>query len=158
MRRHPLRWILFLGFVAVCLIFQAVFGAPYKQTATTTTTPTCATSKEVYAYNLINRARVNHGLRKYGWWTCYQIKWARQHSRNMASKGYLYHTRPPLPSNWLAWGQNVGEGPSVYAVHHAFMQSSPHRANILDPDFKRVAPGIVTVNGLVWVTEDFIEP
>lgn len=149
-------WLL-AAIVALSLLFQTIFGsAPYKDAAVIT--PSCVNWREVREFNLINQARVNHGLHKYGWWTCYQIRWARNHSRDMAAKGYLYHQISPLPSYWRAWGQNVGEGPTVDAIHRAFMASAPHRDNILDRDFRRVAVGIVKVNGTVWITEDFIDP
>jgi peptidoglycan hydrolase-like protein with peptidoglycan-binding domain len=55
-------------------------------------------------------------------------------------------------------GENVGYGPDALTVHAAFMNSAPHRANILDRDYTEVGIGAVTVNGRVWVAEVFRRP
>ena len=46
-------------------------------------------------------------------------------------------------------------GYSVLDLHHAFMASAPHRANILDRRMEQVGVGFVSVNGQLWVTEVF---
>jgi hypothetical protein len=86
---------------------------------------------------------------------------ARQHSQDMASQQRLYHN-PNLTTqvqNWQSVGENVGYGPSVDAIHNAFMNSTEHRDNILDPSYTQVGVGTVTdSNGVIWVTEDFRQP
>ena len=82
---------------------------------------------------------------------------ARGHSNTMASKQSLYHN-PSLTSevsNWRAVGENVGDGPDVNSLHEAFMNSPPHRKNILRRSFKRVGVGVVTADGRIWVTVVF---
>lgn len=53
------------------------------------------------------------------------------------------------PKNWRKLGENVGRGGSITAVHNAYMNSSGHRANILDRSFTQVGTGAVwgTCNG-----------
>lgn len=85
---------------------------------------------------------------------------ARVHSGAMASRGHLYHN-PSLTtdvSNWTRLTENIGVGPSVPSVHDAFMNSSGHRANILDPRVTEVGVGVETRDGRVWVTQVFRHP
>src|SRR4051794_3941499 len=86
---------------------------------------------------------------------------ARSQSAAMASRQSLYHN-PSLTTavhSWQAVGENVGEGPTVSAIHTAFMNSPEHRANILDHDFTQVGVGVsVDKNGIIWVTVDFRKP
>jgi uncharacterized protein YkwD len=113
----------------------------------------------------INRARSAHGIRRlivvagttdvaHGW------------SCHLASLRSLAHN-PSLSSqlashgsyNWTTYGENVGMLPTTNgadALFRAYMHSAPHRANILDPDFRYV--GIFTKRTAVfrWNTLDFV--
>jgi len=85
---------------------------------------------------------------------------ARAHAGKMAAKQELYHN-PSLASavkNWTVVGENVGYGPDISTLHTAFMNSSAHRANILDSRFTQVGVGVVVVGGTMWVTEVFRRP
>jgi hypothetical protein len=85
---------------------------------------------------------------------------ARTHSKRMADQDHLHHN-PNLGSDVTGWrkvGENVGRGPSVGAIHNAFMNSSGHKRNILDPDWIEVGVGVVIRDGQVWVTEIFRVP
>ncbi|MDQ3990911.1 MAG: CAP domain-containing protein, partial [Actinomycetota bacterium] len=60
---------------------------------------------------------------------------ARRHSRKMADDGRLSH-RNPLSAGldgmkWSSLAENVGYGSTVSVVFRAFMDSRPHRRNIL---------------------------
>lgn len=85
---------------------------------------------------------------------------ARRHSARMADQNDLHHN-PNLASDvsgWQSVGENVGRGPRVQPIHDAFMDSSGHRANILDADWTEVGVGVEIRDGVVWVTEVFREP
>ena len=85
---------------------------------------------------------------------------ARRHSARMASSGNLHHN-PNLGSdvgNWQKVGENVGVGPSVSAIHRAFMDSASHRANILGSDWVQVGVGVEVRGDTIWVTEVFRLP
>ncbi len=86
---------------------------------------------------------------------------AGQHAQSMARSGILAHT-PSLGSGvccWLKIGENVGEGPSVGALHAAFMASIEHRDNILDRSFTQMGVGYaVDAHGTLWVSELFRDP
>lgn len=85
---------------------------------------------------------------------------ARRHSMAMARNGELFHT-----ANvdvyldgvvWHTWGENVGYTPGdVDGLEQAFMDSPPHRGNILNREFRQVAIGTVRVDGTLWVTVFF---
>jgi uncharacterized protein YkwD len=77
----------------------------------------------------------------------------------MANKGSIFHTADPAGRyldgvNWSTWGENVGvTGGTIGDLQQAFMDSPPHRANILNKEFHRVALGTYRdADGLLWVT------
>jgi hypothetical protein len=83
---------------------------------------------------------------------------AAAHAQSMARSGILAHT-PSLGSGVCCWskiGENVGEGPSVGALHAAFMASTEHRNNILDRAYNQMGVGYATdAHGTLWVSELF---
>ncbi|MGH2673129.1 MAG: CAP domain-containing protein [Actinomycetota bacterium] len=86
-------------------------------------------------------------------------RYATRHSRQMADVGYLFHT-PDLASkldgrNWSIGGENVGLASSLRAVLGNFMDSTPHRRNILRRGFDYAAVGVVKADGSLWVTTIF---
>jgi uncharacterized protein YkwD len=57
---------------------------------------------------------------------------AYRHSVAMARKGQRWHNDiSSATDHWVWLGQNVGVGSSVEGLPRAFMDSPPHRANIL---------------------------
>lgn len=85
---------------------------------------------------------------------------ARSWSAHMAAAGAISHN-PNLTTqvqNWRAVGENVGVGPDEPTIQQAFMNSAPHRANILDHDYTQFGVGVVVSGGRVWVTVDFRQP
>jgi uncharacterized protein YkwD len=113
----------------------------------------------------INRARAAYGIRKliavagttdvaHGW------------SCRLASLRYLEHN-PNLGSqleshgsyNWTAYGENIGMESSsagAGALFRAYMASPPHRANILDPDYKYIGVYTKRTSAFRWNTLDFV--
>jgi uncharacterized protein YkwD len=85
-------------------------------------------------------------------------RYARRHSLEMASKGYLYHSEADTLVRVLSrydfaiGGENVGVGTTVDGLQDAFMASPPHRENILRTAFDHVAIGMARVDGHLWVT------
>lgn len=83
-------------------------------------------------------------------------RYAKHHSRQMATKGYLFHTAD-LNSrlkglDWSIGGENVGVGSTLDGLESAFMRSPPHRRNILRTGFDHAAVGVIRSNGSYWVT------
>jgi uncharacterized protein YkwD len=85
---------------------------------------------------------------------------ARRHSLAMSRSGTLFHTSNVdvylHGMTWHIWGENVGYTPQdVASIQQAFMDSPPHRENILNRAFTHVAIGSVRVDGTLWVTVFF---
>jgi uncharacterized protein YkwD len=76
---------------------------------------------------------------------------ARRHSRDMLRRGYFGHLSPegvaPFERmtaagvHYTAAGENLALAPTVEIAHAGLMQSPGHRANILQPRFRRVGIG-----------------
>jgi uncharacterized protein YkwD len=83
---------------------------------------------------------------------------AREHSLEMAARGSLFHSTLSLVRQKLGGlvfailGENVGVGRNVPVVHEAFMNSPPHRENVLRSVFDFIGVGVVRSGGLTWVT------
>jgi uncharacterized protein YkwD len=86
-------------------------------------------------------------------------RYAKRHSRDMAEAGYLFHTDDLAAKlkglDWTVGGENVGVGTTLDGLEQAFMDSSPHRKNILRPTYDHTAIGIVRSDGKFWVTVIF---
>jgi uncharacterized protein YkwD len=106
----------------------------------------------------INDARENRGLRPLKLRLGLSDK-AASHSRKMARRGYLFHTSDfSTFCCWRSIGENVGYGYSVKSMHRMFMNSTPHRANILDRRWRAVGVGTKVVGNTIWVTVVFRQP
>jgi uncharacterized protein YkwD len=93
---------------------------------------------------------------------------ARLHSRDMATKGFIGHGSSggvsfthrlgTAVSGGTFVGENVTLARSVEQAHSAFVASSPHLRNILEPRFRRVGIGVAGAGDLgLFVTQDFAE-
>ncbi|MET9596157.1 CAP domain-containing protein [Streptomyces sp. NPDC006459] len=94
---------------------------------------------------------------------------ARGYSDTMARSGVMSHTGPDgstmttrVEAAGYAWsrlGENIARGQSdADAVMKAWMNSSGHRANILNCDFKEIGIGFHKGDGGPWWTQNFGAP
>jgi uncharacterized protein YkwD len=85
---------------------------------------------------------------------------AERHSIQMARKGYIYHSSCLSCHfsgyNWSVGGENVGVGASAQSLHRAFMDSPPHRRNVLYRAYRYVGIGAVWSKGRLWITVLFM--
>lgn len=85
---------------------------------------------------------------------------ARRWSGKMAANQQLAHNpnlSKEVTQDWEKLAENVGYGPDVPTIHDAFMNSSAHRTNILDPAVTHLGVGVaVDGSGQVWVTQVFM--
>ena len=51
--------------------------------------------------------------------------------------------------------ENVAEGPSAESIHRQWMNSPPHRANLLDAQLDSVGIAVAERNGVLFAVEDF---
>ena len=104
---------------------------------------------------MINRTRVAHGLHRVDAQR-FLTRSARRHSRDMAKKGYIFHTVSLATDlrrvSWTIAGENVGAGHDTRTLFRAFMRSAPHRHNILRSSFHHVGVGLVRADGFLWAT------
>ena len=127
---------------------------PPAQVADTETTR----APELRLLDLTNQVRQNNSLGDLKF-DAAVARYATKHSRQMAMRQSIFHT-PDLSAalrrvNWSIAGENVGVGFDVEGVQQAFMDSPPHRQNILRNTFDHVAVGVYDDGQFVWVTVIF---
>jgi uncharacterized protein YkwD len=125
-------------------------------------------AKEERTLRLHNRERTSRGLRA----LCVHPKLteaARAHSRSMIKKDYFGHGSVGRRLKrhgykWRVYGENIAGGTGRYAspgnTFRRWMNSSGHRANILDRRFREIGIGTATGNykghrGYTMYTVDF---
>ena len=133
------------------------------QVLTVPTTDSSVTSFEDEVVRLVNVERRKNGLPelKYNWELS---RVARYKSEDMRDKGYFAHNSPTYGTpfqmmksfgiSYRTAGENIAKGQaSPEAVVKAWMNSSGHRANILNPSFTEI--GVGYASGNYW-TQMFI--
>ena len=121
-------------------------------------------SYEKEVVRLVNEIRVKHGLKELTYdWELSRV--ARYKSQDMKDNRYFSHTSPVYGSpfqmirnfgiSYRSAGENIAKGYATpAAVVNGWMNSSGHRANILNASFTRIGVGYVA-NGNYW-TQMFI--
>lgn len=119
---------------------------------------------EAEVVRLVNEIRKENGLQPLtANWELARV--ARYKSQDMKDKGYFSHTSPTYGSpyqmirafglSFRAAGENIAKGYSTpQAVVNGWMNSSGHRANILNASYKQIGVGYVA-QGNYW-TQMFI--
>jgi len=123
------------------------------------------TSEERQLVELINQERVARGKKPL------QVdselsKWARIKSQDMVDNNYFAHESPTYGNastmlrnagiSFRYAGENLGKTSSVANAHNGFMNSSVHRATLLNSNFTHVGIGIVYKGSTMYVTELFV--
>lgn len=107
--------------------------------------------------DLTNRDRAAHDLEPLKL-NRHVSRHAQRHTRQMVNAGTIFHSTPKQLRRalegfrWHLIGENVGAGGSLESLEDAFMGSPDHRANILNPDFERMAVGVIRAEDSTWVT------
>ena len=111
------------------------------------------TAQEAAMLNLLNQERMRNGL------AALQVddrlvNVARQKSQDMLLNNYFGHTSPTYGSpfqmmraagiSYRTAGENLAGASSAETAHSALMNSSGHRANILNPAYTHVGIGAVS--------------
>lgn len=120
---------------------------------------------EAKMLDLVNEERLKAGLRSLKL-DPQLLPVARAHSADMLAKGYFSHINPEGKSpfdrmkkagvRFMTAGENLAVGQTLLICHRGLMNSSGHRANILNSAFGRVGIGILDagIYGLM-ITQDF---
>ncbi|HEV3039948.1 MAG TPA: CAP domain-containing protein [Candidatus Angelobacter sp.] len=113
---------------------------------------------------LVNQERGKAGLPKLQW-DPHLAESARLHTQKLVQHQELSHQfsgEPPLGQRVGATGlrfnsvaENVGMAPTIDEIHTGFMNSPPHRENILSPKYNSVGFGITQSQGELYVTQNF---
>lgn len=116
----------------------------------------CSPQEET-AFRSVNALRDASHLRWLDWNAAAYDK-AVAWSNHMADEGKLSHSNlaDGIPAGWSYLGENVAYASSISSAIDTLEASAPHRANMLNTNFRSVGIGVVTRNGKVWVTEVFV--
>lgn len=125
---------------------------------------TAAVRAERELYVSVNSVRHANGLPPLRWDDSLAVA-ARCHAQLMAEHQSAQHgfggepslsVRVKLAGAHFSWlSENVIQGSSPEFIHRQFMNSPPHRANILDRDMDSIGVGVVQRRGQLFAVEDF---
>jgi hypothetical protein len=111
-----------------------------------------------------NHERTKQGLAPLKWSATLATA-ARQHALRMAAQNTLSHQLPGEPgmaerashagARFSSLAENVAEGPSAESIHQQWMNSPPHRANLLDAKLDSVGIAVAERDGVLFAVEDF---
>lgn len=119
-----------------------------------------------HIFQLTNRDRVARGLQPLHWDASLAAA-AQAHAERMAGEPTLSHEYPGegdvsaraarAGAHFQAIAENIATGYSDAAIEAEWMNSTPHRRNILDPQMNAIGVGIVARRGNYYAVEDFAE-
>src|SRR5208337_1389597 len=111
-----------------------------------------------------NHSRAAAGLTPLQWDAALATA-ARQHAQRMAQHNTISHQFPgelqlqqramQMGARFSLIAENVAEGPSVLGLHTQWMNSPPHRANLLDREVNAVGIAVVQSGRQLFAVEDF---
>jgi uncharacterized protein YkwD len=127
-------------------------------------------SLERRVWEAINRERRRAGVGELAWDEALAAE-ARRHSARMAQAGFFSHCdpvrgdlAPRLDADGIPWhacAENIilleqGDEDTVAVVVKAWLASSGHRKNLLNPVYTRSGVGVAASSGnRLWMTQDF---
>jgi uncharacterized protein YkwD len=142
----PVRRLLMLFLLAAGVFFAPMIGQEPAVAGPRTDAAFVDATNDLRTARGLPRMRVSATLSKL----------AYRHSVAMAREGRLWHNDiSSATDHWVWLGQNVGVGSSVASLQKAFMDSPPHRANILRRKANLFGVGTYISHGRIWVTVNF---
>lgn len=121
-------------------------------------------SAERVLLDAANRDRQAHGLKPLQWDSALASA-ARAHAQHMAQRNTLSHQFPgeaPMQDRARQAGarfslvaENVAQGPTATGIHTQWMNSPPHRENLLDPGLNSIGIAVVRSGSTLFAVEDF---
>lgn len=113
------------------------------------------------AANHERAARKLHPLK----WDKALAKAASDHAQRMAQQNTLSHQLPGeedfkaralrAGARFNSLAENIAEGPDAPGIHTQWMNSPPHRENLLDPKLDSIGIAVADRNGELFAVEDF---
>jgi hypothetical protein len=121
-------------------------------------------AREQTLVQLANRDRTARGLSPLKWSESL-AEAAHQHAVRMAQQNALSHQFPGeagladrasrAGARFSSLAENIALGPSAEGIHQQWMNSPPHRANLLDPNLDSVGIAVEEREGALFAVEDF---
>lgn len=115
-------------------------------------------------FEAANHERTSRGLAPLKWSATLAAA-AQGHAQRMAARNTLSHQLPGEPgmaeratqagARFTALAENVAEGSSAESIHREWMNSPPHRANLLDPQLDSVGIAVAQGRTFLFAVEDF---
>jgi hypothetical protein len=115
-------------------------------------------------FDLANQARADQGLPRLRWDQALAAA-AQHHAERMAQANLLSHQlagEPDLDRRAMDAGahfsliaENVAEGPDLEGIHARWMQSLPHRENLLNSQVDSVGIAVSERDGQLFAVQDF---
>jgi uncharacterized protein YkwD len=103
-------------------------------------------------FKLVNDERIKEGVGELTW-RPELVPIARAHAEDMWKRGYFSHYSPngkdvgdrldDAHVTYTIAGENLALAPTLPTAHNGLMNSPGHRANILEPRFKRMGIGVI---------------
>jgi hypothetical protein len=123
-------------------------------------------SAESLLLDAANRDRALAGLPAFQWDAALAVS-AQSHAQMMAQRNALSHQFPgELPvqqratqagARFSVIAENVAEGSSIGGLHTQWMNSAPHRANLLANDLNALGIAVVQSGNMLFAVQDFSE-
>jgi hypothetical protein len=158
-----MRTTLRLFTLLTALLLGAMLLTPELHAAAASSRPQ-GNSPESILLNAANHDRVAIGLQPFQW-DANLAAAARLHALRMSQLSALSHQFPgeqPLQIRAMEAGarfsliaENVAEGPSPQGLHVQWMNSPPHRANLLDRELNSIGIAVVQSGNLLFAVQDF---
>src|SRR5215469_5772969 len=121
-------------------------------------------SPEAILFIAANRDRATAGLPPFQW-DADLADAAGQHAQAMAQRNKLSHQFPGEPAmqdrarragaRFSMIAENVAEGPNAATLHTQWMNSAPHRANLLDHELNSIGIAVMSRGNVYFAVEDF---
>lgn len=113
-------------------------------------------TSETQMFDLVNQERKKAGVAELIWAPGI-VPVSRAHAKDMWERKYFSHYSPEGDDvgdrldeagiKYFLAGENLALAPTVATAHNGLMNSEGHRANILEPSFKKIGIGVID-NGI----------
>jgi uncharacterized protein YkwD len=149
------------------VVMLAMLAGGFAQTRSASAKPAAApklSASEKTLFDAANRERAARKLAPLKWNASLAAA-ARAHARRMAQENRLDHQFPremdlgtrirAAGVRFTAVAENVAQGPSASGIHGQWMNSPPHRANLLDPEMNAIGIAVAESKGQIFAVQDF---
>lgn len=148
--------------IAAAVVLSALLVIPALHAAAPVPAPSAGA--ESVLLNAANRDRAAYGLAPLQWDPSLAGA-ALQHAALMAERNLLSHQLPgegPVQVRATQFGarfsviaENIASGPDPSGIHVHWMNSAPHRANLLAADLNAIGIAVVQSGNMLYAVEDF---